>query len=81
MRAPENGEHDEAVKTDGRTEDGRTEDGRRRTDGRTDDKARKIQRARDRRNEGQTLERKRTGGSKASWQKRLTVLVIAKGEV
>jgi hypothetical protein len=75
MRAPENGEHDEAVKTDGRTEDGR-----RRTDGRTD-KARKIQRARDRRNEGQTLERKRTGGSKASWQKRLTVLVIAKGEV
>lgn len=24
MRAPENGEHDEAVKTDGRTEDGRT---------------------------------------------------------
>ena len=70
MRAPENGEHDEAVKTDGR----------RRTDGRTD-KARKIQRARDRRNEGQTLERKRTGGSKASWQKRLTVLVIAKGEV
>lgn len=78
MRAPENGEHDEAVKTDGRTDGGRT-DGRR-TDGRTD-KARKIQRARDRRNEGQTLERKRTGGSKASWQKRLTVLVIAKGEV
>ncbi len=28
MRAPENGEHDEAVKTDGRTEDGRRTDGR-----------------------------------------------------